>query len=284
MGYSPWGSRVRHDWAINTHTHIGTLKKNSSYNFSSVESLCCVWLFVIPWTATCQASLSITNSRSLLKLMFIELVMPSNHLILCHPLLLSPSIFPSIRVFSSELVLHVRWPKYWSFSFSISLSNDYWNIRYSLLISKSLEALEHFFEICDNFKKLADKSCSLEITKRKKNLGMLWMHKTYVDTSHPYINWVIFHMKWITCWFSYYFITLVSKNYIPVQYASLSPNLRNCLSAIITGERFLRNITGLSREEPRWQRNRTGRPLSPLQIRRKNNWTLSKLHKTTSDR
>ena len=200
-----------------THTHTGTLKKNSSYNFSSVESLCCVWLFVIPWTVTCQASLSITNSRSLLKLMSIELVMPSNHLILCRPLLLSPSIFPSIRVFSNESALHIRWPKYWSFSFSISLFNDYWNIRYSLLICKSLEALEHFFEICDNLKKLADKSCSLETTKRKKNLGMLWMHKTYVDTSHPYINWVIFHIKWITCWFSYYFITLVSKNYIPVR-------------------------------------------------------------------
>ena len=123
----------------------------------------------------------------------------------------------SIRVFSNESALHIRWPKYWSFSFSISLSNDYWNIRYSLLICKSLEALEHFFEICDNLKKLADKSCSLETTKRKKNLGMLWMHKTYVDTSHPYINWVIFHIKWITCWFSYYFITLVSKNFIPVR-------------------------------------------------------------------
>ena len=90
-----------------THTHTGTLKKNSSYNFSSVESLCCVRLFVIPWTVTCQASLSITNSGSLLKLMSIELVMPSNHLILCRPLL-SPSIFPSIRVFSNESALHIR--------------------------------------------------------------------------------------------------------------------------------------------------------------------------------
>ena len=78
-----------------------------------------------PWTAVCQASLSITNPRSLLKLMFIELVMPSNHLILCHPLFLPSSIFPSIRVFSNELVLHIRWPKYWSFSFSISPSNEY---------------------------------------------------------------------------------------------------------------------------------------------------------------
>ena len=80
---------------------------------------------VTPWTAVLQASLSITNSRSLLKLMSIKLVMPSNHLILCHPLLLPPSIFPSIRVFSNESVLPIRWPKYWSFSFSISPSNEY---------------------------------------------------------------------------------------------------------------------------------------------------------------
>ena len=78
-----------------------------------------------PQTVECQASLSITNSRSLLKLMFIESVMPPNHLILCHPLLLLPSIFPSIRFFSNELVLCIRWPKYWSFSFSISPSNEY---------------------------------------------------------------------------------------------------------------------------------------------------------------
>ena len=78
-----------------------------------------------PWTAACQASLSITNSQSFLKLMSIELVMPSNHLILCHPLLLPPLIFPSIRVFSNESALHIRWPKYWSFSFSINHSNEY---------------------------------------------------------------------------------------------------------------------------------------------------------------
>ena len=78
-----------------------------------------------PWTATGQASLSITNSQRLLKLMSIEAMMPSNHFILCHPLLLPPSIFPSIRVFSNELVLCIRWPKYWSFSFSISPSNEY---------------------------------------------------------------------------------------------------------------------------------------------------------------
>ena len=93
--------------------------------FSSVQSLSRVRLFVTPWTAAHQASLSITNSQSLLKLMPIELVMPSNHLILCRPLLLLPSIFPSIRVFSNETALRIRWPKYWSFSFNISPSNEY---------------------------------------------------------------------------------------------------------------------------------------------------------------
>ena len=92
---------------------------------SSVQSLSRVRLFAAPRTAARQASLSITNSRSLLKLMSIELVMPSNHLIFCCPLLLLPSIFPSIRVFSNESILSIRWPNYWSFSFNISLSNEY---------------------------------------------------------------------------------------------------------------------------------------------------------------
>ena len=91
----------------------------------SVQSLSCVRLFSIPWTTACRASLSITNSLSLLKLMFIESVMSSNHLILCRPLLPLLSIFPSIRVFSNQSVLHVRWPKHWSFSFSISPSKEY---------------------------------------------------------------------------------------------------------------------------------------------------------------
>ena len=92
---------------------------------SSVQSLSHVQLFATPWTAARQASLSIINSQSLLKLMSIESVMPSSHLILCHPLLLLPSIFPSIQVFSNELILCIRWPKYWSFSFSTSPSNEY---------------------------------------------------------------------------------------------------------------------------------------------------------------
>ena len=93
--------------------------------FSSVQSLSCVWLFVTPWTTARQASLSITNSGSLLRLMSIKSVIPSNNLILCQPLLLLPSIFPSIRVFSNESAPCIRWPKYWSFSFSISPSNKY---------------------------------------------------------------------------------------------------------------------------------------------------------------
>ena len=106
---------------------------------SSVQSLSCARLFVTPWTAVCQASLSITNSQSLLKLMSIELVMPSNHLILCRPLLLPLSIVSSIRIFSNESVLHIRWPKYWSFSFSISPSNEY-----SGLISFRMDWLDLF--------------------------------------------------------------------------------------------------------------------------------------------
>ena len=107
----------------------------STLKFSSVQSLSCVQLFVTPWTAACQASLSIINSCSLLKL--IESVMPSNLLILCHPLLFLPSILPRIRFFSNESVLHIRWPKYWSFSFSISPSN-----KYSGLISFRIDWLD----------------------------------------------------------------------------------------------------------------------------------------------
>ena len=102
---------------MNPVTHIPHL--------SSVQSLSRVWLFAAPWTAACRVSLSITNSQSLLKPMSIESEMPSSHLIFSRPLLLPPSIFPTIRVFSNESVLHIRWPKYWHFSFSISPSNEY---------------------------------------------------------------------------------------------------------------------------------------------------------------
>ena len=107
--------------------------------FSSVQLLSCARLFATPWTAACQATLSITSSWNLLILMSIESVMPSNHLIPCPPLLLRPSIFPSIRVFSNESVLCIRWPKYWSFSFSISLSN-----KYSGLISFGMDWFDLF--------------------------------------------------------------------------------------------------------------------------------------------
>ena len=103
---------------------LGSCSEDFS-NLQLVQSLSCFHLFVTPWTAACLASLSITNSWSLLKLMSIESVMPSSHLILCFPFILLPSIFPSIRVFSNELALCIRWPKYWSFSFSISPSNGY---------------------------------------------------------------------------------------------------------------------------------------------------------------
>ena len=101
------------------------LEMLSVVQFRSVQSLSRVWLFATPWTAARQASLSITNSQSLLKLMSIQLMMSFKQLILCYPLLLPPSTFPSIRVFSNESVLHIRWPKYWSFSFSISPSKEY---------------------------------------------------------------------------------------------------------------------------------------------------------------
>ena len=108
--------------------HINWDSGSNWVQFSSVQLLSHVQLFATPWTAAHQASLSITNSRSSLKLMSIESVMPSNCLILCHPLLLLPSIFPSIRVFSNESTLHMRWPKYWSFSFNISPSNNWVDI------------------------------------------------------------------------------------------------------------------------------------------------------------
>jgi len=109
---------------------------NPSISISSVQSLSHVQFFATPWTAARQASLSITNSQSFLKLMSIESVMPSNHLIFCHPLLL-PSIFPSIRVFSNESVVRIRWAKYWSFSFIISPSNEYSGLISFMVIDKN---------------------------------------------------------------------------------------------------------------------------------------------------
>ena len=116
-------SIIRSCWIL--HSTASSPMQKARFQFSSVQSLSHVWLFATPWTAARQASLSINNSRSPPKPMSIESVMPSNHLILCRPLLLLPSIFPSIRVFSSESDLHIRWPKYWSFSFNISPSNEH---------------------------------------------------------------------------------------------------------------------------------------------------------------
>ena len=101
-----------------------TFSKWTSVQFSSVQLLSHVWLFAIPWTAVHQTSLSISNSQSLPKLISIESVMPSNHLILCHPLLLLPSVFPRTSIFSNESAIHMRWPNYWNFSFNISTSNE----------------------------------------------------------------------------------------------------------------------------------------------------------------
>ena len=121
--------------------------KNLRYAYIGVQLVSCFQLFVISWNAVHQASLSFTISRSLLKLMSIESVIPSNHLILSHPLLLQSSIFPSIRVFSNESSLHVRWPKYWSFSFSISPSNEYLGLIsfriywFDLAVQGTLESL-----------------------------------------------------------------------------------------------------------------------------------------------
>ena len=122
--YQPPGSQVMLD-AGTFQSHAALSSTLFQFQLSSVQLLSHVRLFVTPWTAAHQASLSITNLQSLLKLMSIKSVMPSNHLILCRPLLLLPSIFPSIRVFSNESVLCIRWPKYWSFSFNISPSNEH---------------------------------------------------------------------------------------------------------------------------------------------------------------
>ena len=131
-------------------------------SFSSVQSLSHVRLFVTPWTTACQASLSIINSRSLLKLMSIESVMPSNHLILCGPLLL-PSVFPSLRVFSNESVLHIRWPKYWSCSFSISSSNEYSGLisfRIDWLDLLAVQGLSRVFSFEPQFKSINSSALS----------------------------------------------------------------------------------------------------------------------------
>ena len=146
----------------------------SHFQFCSVQSLSHVWLFAIPWTAARKASLSITNSQSLLKLMSIKSMMPYNHLILCHPFLLLPSIFPSIRVFSNESVLHIRWMKYWSFSFNISPSNEY-----SRLISFRMDWFD-LLAVQGTLKSLQHHSSKASILRR----SAFFM----VQLSHPYMT------------------------------------------------------------------------------------------------
>ena len=143
--------------------------------FSSVQSLSRVRLFVTPWTKARQASLSITNSWSPPKLMSIESVMPSNHLFLCRPLLLLPSIFPRIRVFSNESALHIRWPKYWSFSFNISPSNEH-----SGLISFRIDWLD-LLAVQGTLKSL--------LQHHSSKASILW-HSAFfiVQLSHPYMT------------------------------------------------------------------------------------------------
>ena len=143
--------------------------------FSSVQSLGCVRLYVTPWTAAQQASLTNTNSPSLLKLMSIKLVMPSNHLILYHPLLLLPSIFPGIRVFSNESALRIRWPKYWSFSFSISPSK-----AYPGLISFRMDWLDLL---------AAQGTLKSLLQHRSSKASVLWCSAFFiVQLSHPYMT------------------------------------------------------------------------------------------------
>ena len=142
---------------------------------ASVQLLSAVWLFAIPWAAAHQASLSITNSRSLLKLISIMSVIPHNHLILCYPLLLLPLVFPSIRVFSNESALRIRWPKYWSFSFSISPSNEY-----SGLISFRMDWLDL----------LTVQGTVKSLLQRHSSKGSVLQCSAFfmAQLSHPYIN------------------------------------------------------------------------------------------------
>ena len=145
------------------------------YNISSVQLLGRIRLFATPWTAAHQASRSITNSRSLLKLMSIKSVMPSNHLILCRPLLLMPSIFPSIRVFSNESALCIRWPKYWNFSFNISPSNEHPG-----LISFRMDWLA-FLAVQGTLKSL--------LQYHSSKASILWCSAFFIiQLSHPYVT------------------------------------------------------------------------------------------------
>ena len=167
-GYPNWISKLAGGWEA-------TPKIFPKMKFSSVQSLSHVWLFVTPWTAACQASLSITNSRSSLRLTSIESVMPASHLILCCPLLLLPSIFPSIRVFSNESAVRIRWPKYWSFSFNICPSNEH-----SGLISFRMDWLDL----------LAVQGTLKSLLQHHSSKTSILQHLAFftVQLSHPYMT------------------------------------------------------------------------------------------------
>ena len=162
-------------WLIFNHTKIPNIVAScSQVMFRSIQSLRYVWLFATPWIAACQTPLSNTNSQSLLKLTSIKSVMASNHLILCN-LLLMPSIFPNIRVFSNKSALHIRWPKYWSFSFNIGPSNEY-----SGLISFRIDWFD-LFAVQGTLKSLLQHHIS--------KASILW-HSAFfmVQLSHPYMT------------------------------------------------------------------------------------------------
>ena len=167
--FSFWHTVEDNVWHPSKGTKMGT-----GWCFSSVQLLSHVWLIACPWTAAHQAFLSISNSQSLLKLMSIELVMPSNHLILCRPLHLQHSIFPSIRVFSKESILIIRWPKYWSFNFSISSSNEH-----SGLISFRMDWLD-LLAVQGALKSL--------LQHHSSKASVLWCSAFFmVQLSHPYM-------------------------------------------------------------------------------------------------
>ena len=176
-----WAVTFRKEMEVHTslqkqqHIQLSNHARTDTTAYSSVQSFSCVRLFVTPWTAAHQVSLSITNSQSLPKLMSIESVMPSNHFILCHPLLLLPSIFPSIKAFSNELVLHIRWPMYQSFSFTISPSSEY-----SELISFRMDWLD-LLAVQGTLKSL--------LQHHSSKASVLWCSPFFiVQLSHPYMT------------------------------------------------------------------------------------------------
>ena len=172
---SPWGTLVRVSCHLNSLVSVMTSVSTWHKHLLSVTQLCLTfWDPMDLKSQACQASLS-TNSQSLLKLMSVELVMPSKHLILCHPLLLPPSIFPSIRVFSNESTLHIRWPEYWSFSFNISPSNEY-----SGLISFSIDWF-NLLAVQGTLKSL--------LQHHSSKASILWCSAFFmVQISHPYLT------------------------------------------------------------------------------------------------